>query len=272
MTTIAQVLCPIFVPADRPERIEKAAASGADAVIVDLEDAVAPAHKDAARARLGDYAGVLAARVPVWLRINAAATEWHRADLDFARDHDFQAIMVPKAEDAAGLSAINAHTGKPLVALVETARGLHHAAAIAEAKGLVRMAFGSVDFCADLGCAHERSVLQPFRQQLVMAARLGNLAAPLDGVTLSVSEPGPVEEDARHARALGMAGKLCIHPAQVGPILAGFAPDEAELRWAEQVLAAPAGVSMVAGNMVDAPVRLRAEAILQRANALPAKS
>ena len=127
------------------------------------------------------------------------------------------------------------------------------------------LAFGSIDFCADLGCAHTRAALSAARCEIVLASRLAGIGAPLDGVTTAIDDAAAIESDARHARELGFGGKLLIHPRQVAPALAGLMPDAAEIEWARRVVAAADGASRVDGAMVDAPVRLRAEAILSRA-------
>lgn len=248
----------LFVPATRPERFAKASAAGADAVILDLEDAVAAADKDAARANL-----TADSPLPVIVRINAIGTAWHDADLAAIAGAGFAAAMLPKSEDPAALArVVTALDSTPVIALLETARGLAKARDLAATCGVVRLAFGSVDYCADLGCAHDRDVLLPARSELVLASRLAGIAAPMDGVTVRLDDPSETGADAVHARALGMTGKLCIHPAQISPVHAAFAPSTNEVDWARRVLAAGDGAVQVDGQMVDRPVRLRARAIL----------
>lgn len=255
---VTAIRAPLFVPANRPERFAKAAASGADAVILDLEDAVAADAKDAARAALE----VAFTGLPVIVRINAHGTPWHDADMAAVSALRPAAVILPKAEDGAVVAAVVAALGGvPVIALVETARGLANARAIAAA-GVARLAFGSVDFCADLGCAHLREVLLPARSELVLASRLAGIAAPLDGVTVQLDDLSASHDDAAHARALGMTGKLCIHPRQVAEVTRAFAPTEQEIDWARRVLASGDGAASVDGAMVDEPVRIRARAIL----------
>ncbi|QOG08819.1 CoA ester lyase [Aureimonas sp. OT7] len=259
MMTRLQLAAPLFVPGNRPERFEKAAASGADAIIIDLEDAVAADDKEAARAALRAGFG----SVPIIVRVNAPGTQWHAADMAAVAGLDIAAVMVPKAEMGRGFAA--ALGDKPVIALVETARGLADARALAALDSVVLLAFGSIDFCADLGCAHTREALSAARCEIVLASRLAGIAAPLDGVTTAIDDASAIESDARHARELGFGGKLLIHPRQVAPALAGLMPDAAEIAWARRVVAAADGASKVDGAMVDAPVRLRAEALLSRA-------
>jgi citrate lyase subunit beta/citryl-CoA lyase len=261
MSALLDFIVPLFVPGSRPERFEKAVSSGADAVIIDLEDAVAAEAKDAARAALS---GGFTDR-PVLVRINGIGTPWHMADVAAASGLPFAAMMVPKADASEDFEALCASSPLPVIALVETARGLAEARHIAATANVARLAFGSIDFCADLGCAHTREALLPARSELVLASRLAGLTEPIDGVTTAIDESALIAADARHARELGFGGKLCIHPRQVEAIRAGFHPDEAEIAWARKVLASGDGSTAVDGTMVDEPVRARARSILKRA-------
>lgn len=258
-------IAPLFVPADRPERFAKAALSGADAIIIDLEDAVAPARKALARAELCRR-GVLPQNIPLYVRLNARATPWHAEDMAAVAGLDVAGVILPKTESPADVQAVAALLkGREIIALLESAAGLAAARQIAGAGATTRLAFGSIDFCADLGMAHTREALLLARCELVLASRLGGLPAPLDGVTASLGDGQLAEEDARYAAALGFGGKLCIHPAQIAPVKRGFEPSEAEMAWAERVLAAAdAGAAAIDGAMVDAPVRARARRILAR--------
>ncbi|WP_073197266.1 HpcH/HpaI aldolase/citrate lyase family protein [Roseovarius marisflavi] len=257
---------PLFVPADRPERVAKAAAAGADAIIVDLEDAVAPSARESARAGLTDaLQGVTCAIV---LRINAVRTKWHEADLDIAANLPLSAIMLAKAESAAACANVASATLTPVIALVETARGIEQLNEIADAS--FRLAFGSIDYAADLGMGHTRQSLLSARSALVLAARLAGQPAPLDGVTTAIHNDALIEDDCRHAVELGMGGKLIIHPAQLTAARRGFAPSPDELSWARRVLDAAKGGAAVQIDdaMVDAPVIVRAKALVARAEGL----
>lgn len=258
MSPCAHVTAPLFVPASRPERFAKAAASAADAVILDLEDAVPPADKDAARSALT----AAFTDKPVIVRINARGTPWHADDLAAIEALPIAAVMVPKVETAEDVRALG--TRHSVIALVETVRGVAAARAIAGEGRPLRIAFGSVDYAADLGCAHERIALAAARAEILIASRLGDLPRPLDGVTTGIADLDAVLSDALHARTLGFGGKMCIHPAQLLPVLEGFRPSAAELDWAERVLASGDGAVMVDGAMIDAPVRARARAMLDR--------
>ncbi|WP_425277335.1 HpcH/HpaI aldolase/citrate lyase family protein [Sinorhizobium fredii] len=261
MMVLKNFTVPLFVPGNRPERFEKAAASGADAIIIDLEDAVAPDAKEAAGVALrADFTDL-----PVLVRINGEGTPWHEDDLAAVSRLPVAAVIVPKAELGGGLAALAAASAVPIVALVETARGLAEARQIAALPGVSRLAFGSVDFCADLGCAHTREALLAARSELVLASRLAGLVAPLDGVTTSIDDGEQIESDARYALELGFGGKLAIHPRQIEAIRAGFRPQASEIEWAKKVLASGDGAAAVDGAMVDEPVRIRARAVLARA-------
>lgn len=258
---VAAIRAPLFVPANRPERFAKAAASQADAVILDLEDAVADEAKDNARGALStDFT-----TKPVLVRINGLGTTWHVADVAAVAALRPAAVVLPKSETVEAVAAVAEATRLPVVALIESAKGLARAREIAAATGVVRLAFGSIDYCADLGCEHLRDILLPARSELVLASRLAGIAAPLDGVTVRLNDPDILRDDTRHARSLGMTGKLCIHPRQAGDVIRAFAPTDAQIDWARRVLAAEDGAVAVDGMMVDEPVRIRARAILGQA-------
>ena len=264
----------LFVPGSRPERFDKALAAGASAVIIDLEDAVAPADKPAARTAL--HAWLLApARGDraVVVRINSADTPWFADDLALCGLPGVAAVMVPKAERAEVLGAVAAAGARALLPLVESAAGLGALATLAAAPGVWRLAFGAIDLQVDLGMkdATEDELL-PFRLQLLLASRLAGIGAPIDGVSTAIDDEPRLVLDVQRARRLGFGGKLCIHPKQVAVVNRHLAPSADERAWAQRVLAAAAaavgaegGAFAVDGKMVDKPVLLRAEAILREA-------
>ncbi|MGI9376323.1 MAG: HpcH/HpaI aldolase/citrate lyase family protein, partial [Tsuneonella suprasediminis] len=130
------------------------------------------------------------------------------------------------------------------------------------------LAFGSIDFAADMGCDHERVALAAARSELVFASRLGGLMAPLDGVTANFRDNALTAEDARYARILGFGGKLAIHPQQVPAIFDGFRPLDEEADWARRVLASGDGAVALDGAMIDAPVRAKARWVIARLEAV----
>ncbi len=253
----------LFVPGSRPERFEKAAAAGADLVVLDLEDAVPPDQKDAALQHVTQWL-----RGGQWavVRINGAGTPWHEAEVS-AMAGLFCAVVVPKAEDGAGLTALGQRLGRRLIALVETARGVRDLDAVAAAHGVERLALGTIDLAAELQVDPTSGpALAYSRGRMVVASAAAGLAAPIDGVTTALDDEELLRSDTRAARALGFGGKLCIHPRQVRVVLEALRPPQAEVRWAERVVQASAGggVAVVDGAMVDPPVLARARAVLSR--------
>lgn len=268
----------LFVPGDRPERFDKACAAGADAVIVDLEDAVAPAAKDLARANLAawlapQHPAHLPAHQPthrpVFVRINSAGSAWFRDDLALCGHPGVAGIVLPKAEQVADLAALAAAGAMAILPLVESALGVWNAAELARAPRVRRLLFGAIDFCLDAGIEEGHEQLLYARSHLVLVSRVAGIEAPVDGVTTALDDPAVVRADTLRARALGFGGKLCIHPQQVGPVNEAFAPTAAELAWARRVMAAAeaSGGAAVAldGRMVDRPVILLARRMLDEA-------
>lgn len=260
---------PLFVPGDKPERIVKAWASGCDAVIIDLEDAVDPANKDRARADVRD-AMANRADTTTYLRINSVDTQWYKDDVALLADLDFDGVVLAKAETATVLQDLRSaiQPGTKIIALVENALGLANVRAIAA--DCDRIAFGSIDYCADLGIAHTQTALLHARSEIVLASRLAEIAAPIDGVTTAIKETSVVEADAVHSSELGFAGKMLIHPAQISPARQGFYPSEKDIHWAERVIKSQSdtGAASLDGHMVDAPVLIKAQKILSRLDAL----
>lgn len=263
-TALASARSFLFVPADRPERYAKALASGADAVIIDLEDAIAPADKLAARQALARSVPSLSAaeRARLLVRINAVASEWHGDDLVALQNLGPIALMVSKAEAAANLAEIAAAMGPAcaLLPLIESVAGLDAIDALAACPQVLRLVFGHLDFQADAGlaCGADESELVPVRLAIVLAARRAGLAAPVDGVSPGTRDTAQLGLDAARSRRGGFGGKLCIHPAQVAVVNAAFTPSAEELDWARRVqaafTAAGGGVFSLDGRMVDAPV------------------
>jgi citrate lyase subunit beta/citryl-CoA lyase len=269
----------LFVPADRPERHAKALASGADVVIVDFEDAVAPAARPGARA-------ALLAAWPRWaaearertvVRVNAAGTPWHADDLAMVASLAAQGlggVMLAKAEQAGALSACgDACAGTPLLPLIESGAGLDALDAIAGVPGVVRLVLGHIDLQVDLGisCGPDESEVAPARWALVRASRRAGLAAPVDGVTTQTGDAAAITAAAAQSLRAGFGAKLCIHPAQVAPVHAAFMPTPDALAFAERVVQAAAAsggaACAVDGRMVDAPVIAMARRTLARAGA-----
>jgi citrate lyase subunit beta/citryl-CoA lyase len=259
----------LFVPGDRPDRFGKAAATPADVVVLDLEDAVAADGKRQAREHVRAWLGQGNRAV---VRINGAGTPWYADDVAMIADRSdsLVAAMVPKAESREALAALAAAmpAGTGIIPLMETAAGILDAPSVCTAPGVLRPAFGSVDLAAQLGVDHRaHAAFQHARSVLVLAAATAGCAAPIDGVTTEISDEASLRADLDQAVALGFTGKLCIHPRQVALANQRLSPSAAELEWAHRILAARHGDSAQAldGQMIDRPVFLRAEAILARA-------
>jgi citrate lyase subunit beta / citryl-CoA lyase len=254
----------LFVPGSRPDRFVKAADSGADLVVIDLEDAVAPAGKAEARrhavAWLAEHA---------WgVRINPPGTEWFAEDLDAIARHRC-VVMVPKAESAEQLADICGRLapGSAVVALVETAAGVLQAEAVAAVDGVDRLAFGNFDLAAQLGVSpDDRDAMATARGTLVLASTAAGIAPPFDGVSGDVRDDEGLRVDLAASVRLGFSGKLCIHPRQVDVVHHVLAPAEEEIAWADRIVraAGDGGVAVVDGQMVDKPVVDRARRILER--------
>lgn len=261
----------LFVPATRPERIPKALATGADVVIVDLEDAVAEPLKVEARNHLDAFlAANPAARVLV--RINAPGHAQQAEDLSVcAAQPGVIGVLLPKVESASQVAAAAA-CGKPVWPIIESARGLAMLSEISAASGVERLSFGALDLGLDLGLASgtpgAERMLDQARYALLLHSRLANLAPPLDSVFPDINDLHGLARMTRDARDMGFGGLLCIHPSQVAVVHDTLMPSADELTWAQRVLAAGAsgdGVFVVDGQMVDAPVLGRARRLLQRA-------
>lgn len=261
----------LFVPATRPDRFAKGASSGADRLIIDLEDSVpGPEKRGAARALLG---APLPAAVPLYLRVNGFGTEWFEEDLAIAARLPIAAVVLPKA-DAAEQVARAADALPPshrMVPIVETALGIWNVLEVARAPRVERLAFGSLDFLLDTGMRDEGDALAHARSRLVIASRVAGVAPPIDSVTAAIDDQAALARDAERGRRFGFAGKLCIHPRQLEPVNRVFQPGEAEVEWAEALLAAlaarpgDAGAFSFRGAMVDRPVIERARALLAQA-------
>jgi citrate lyase subunit beta/citryl-CoA lyase len=260
----------LFVPGDRPDRFEKARQSGADAVIVDLEDAVQKANKDVAREAVAAW---LSPARPVYVRINGAGTTWFERDLAVVGSPGVLGVVLPKAERPEQVAQVaDRRAGEARVLpLLETALGVWNARELVQAPRVERLAFGSVDFQLDTGIGGEQEELIYARSRLVLASRVASIVPPLDGVTMAFDDLTRLRDDVERARRLGFGGKLGIHPKQVDLIKSGFAPSEAEQAWVRRILevveSTTAGAFRLDGELVDRPVIERARAILAQAEA-----
>lgn len=269
-TDIATARTLLFVPGTKPELFAKAASAGADGYIADLEDAVAPADKE--RARELTLAGL--AEVPGVVRINAAGTPWHDDDLTaVSQAPGVAAVMLPKAEDADVVRAVAARLGGiPLLLLIESARGVRDAGALATLDGVTRLAFGNLDFALDAGIeprSDDEDELLYARSTITTASRAAGLPGPIDGVVGDFKNDELLGRRTRRAFDLGFRGKLCIHPKQVAVVHAAIAPSADEVAWARRIVDGAGDLEGAAvqidREMVDRPVLLKARDILTRA-------
>ena len=258
----------LFVPATEPARIDKALASDAHAVIVDLEDAVAPEAKDDARRVVAARLRTPRPRGLQLVRVNGPETAHARADFGALADTAIDAIVVPKAEPQR-LVAL-APSGPPIVALVETANGLRRAFETATRSArVIALMLGVVDLAAELGATpgpDGRELLHA-RSSLVVDSVAAGLGGPIDGPCTAIADEAALRAETAASKALGFAAKACIHPAQIPVVHAVFAPTDEEVAWARRVVAAADGADgrgaiAVDGQMVDAPVIARARRLL----------
>jgi citrate lyase subunit beta/citryl-CoA lyase len=277
----------LFVPGDRPERFAKAAASGADALILDLEDAVMPERRPFARDEIAQWLAAAARTVPVWVRINPVETPDALPDLTAVIGGRPNGIVLPKARDGADvhrvdhwLEVLEARGDLPhgsiglLPLITESAGALLKAASFTGLPERVKgLTWGAEDLAADVGALANKGTDGEYELTYAMARSFCLLAAAaagvpaFDTVDIEIRDIAAVERRARASRRQGFVGKLAIHPAQVVPIHAAFSPTAAEIAWAERVAAAfdaAPGVGALAfeGGMLDKPHLRQAERIL----------
>jgi citrate lyase subunit beta/citryl-CoA lyase len=261
----------LFVPGHRPERFDKAVQAGADAVILDLEDAVEPSLKDEARAAVRAWLSTRSDGPPALVRINDATTPWFASDLEALSQTAAPGVVLSKAEDPAQIDVLARVLPEhgAILPLIESARGLRAVEAIASAPKVQRLVFGTLDFAVDLELSGDQRGLTPAALALSVASRCAGLAAPVAGVTAALNDDDALANDVAWARAVGFTAKLCIHPRQVEPVRRRLGPSDEECAWARRVLSAAltsGGTFQVDGRMVDRPVLLKAQSILDRAS------
>jgi citrate lyase subunit beta / citryl-CoA lyase len=279
----------LFVPANHSRRVGKALNSEADAVILDLEDSVAPAEKVSAREQV--LAALSLPRAPLcYVRVNDLSTEWALQDLLSVVHPGLDGVLLPKVVDGAQLETVDwllrnlEHERglRPgtidLIPILETAAAFTAIHEIARASPRVRrLAFGAADFAMDTGLAstpEEQELLFP-RTELVIASRAASLESPVDSVWIHLDDAAGLAASVARAHALGFQGKLCVHPAQLSPVNEGFAPSPAEIESAQRIVSAfraaeGDGVAAIRvdGRMVDYPVVHQAEKVLARHTAI----
>jgi len=282
----------LFAPGNHARRVEKALTLDADAVILDLEDAVAIAEKPATRV-------VVAAALErprqalLYVRVNASDGEFCYGDLLAVVRRGLDGIIIPKVESAAGLATIDwllaqlerdrglPHGAIDLIPIIETARGVRQIDAILAAGTRVRrVAFGAGDFTLDVAMTWSRdeTELAHARSVIVTASRAAGVDAPLDTVWVDLTDPEGLEASARTGQAYGFQGKMCIHPDQIAIVNRVFTPSDAEIAFAERVIAAFAKAEaegsaaiQLDGKFIDYPIVFRAQRVLQKIAAIRAR-
>lgn len=268
----------LFVPADSEKKIAKALDSDADAIILDLEDSVAPANKSAARELL-KHLPERSERPQLWVRINPIGSEFHRDDLQLIGVADIHGIVLPKAEGGWDVVELAHRTGNiPVHAIVtETPASVFGMLSYRDPRSpLVAMSWGAEDLSAALGASSKYdadgslSFTYKLARSLCLAAAVAAGAQPVDGVFADFKDQDGLKAEAEAARREGFTGKLAIHPGQVAVINAAFTPSGEEVRHAEEIVAAfeahpDAGVLSVGGRMVDRPHLVQARRVLERA-------
>jgi citrate lyase subunit beta/citryl-CoA lyase len=275
----------LFAPGNHPRRVEKALSLDGDAVILDLEDAVATAEKPATREAVAEALG-RPRRGLLYVRVNAVDTEFCYGDLVAIVRPGLDGVILPKVESVAGLATIvwllaqlERDRGLPvggtdLIPIIETARGLDRLGAILGAGTRVRRAaFGAGDFTLDVNMVWSRgeAELAHARAAIVIASRAAGIEAPLDTVWVDLTDRDGLEASARTALGFGFQGKMCIHPDQIAVVNRVFTPSDAEIAFAERVVAAFAKAEaegsaaiQLDGKFIDYPIVYRAQRVLQR--------
>ena len=266
----------LFVPGNRPERIEKALKSSADAVIIDLEDAVAIEKKREARQLVYNViTKVTPTPKKIYVRVNDIHSPFWEEDVRFTVGHPFSGIVLPKTESAEAVQKL-AHKlkdGQTIIPLIETAKGITLAYEIASSSKVIRLAFGAMDYCLDLGIAvgTNEQVLHYPRSALVVASRSAGIQPPIDTVYVDIQDIEGLKKETMLAKQLGMFAKLCIHPDQLDIVNRIFTPSDKEIEWAKKVISAfekaeqqGLGVIHLNGKMIDYSSYKQARLVMQR--------
>ncbi len=296
--TIEPLRTVLFTPGNHPRKVAKVFGAGADAIILDLEDAVAVAEKAETRVTVVDALRAAEPGGPLgYVRVNALDTPFCYGDIMTVTGEWLDGIVLPKVERAADLvvadwllSQLERERGlEPgaidLLPIIETGAGLAAVDAIADVGAgagarIKRLSFGAGDFTRDMGMVWtaEEQELADARARIVLASRIAGLQPPIDTVFIDLKDAGSLERSARTALAMGFQGKLCIHPAQVGPVNAVFTPSDEEVARAEKFVAAfkeaeaqGSASIQVDGYFIDYPIVEKAERVLRIMEGIRAK-
>ena len=293
MKELRPIRTALFVPGNRPDRVDKAVSSGADAVIIDLEDAVPPAQKEQSRTAAREKIAAFP-ESEILVRVNAIGSEYLAGDLDEIVAPGLGCIIVPKVEEREHIREIDRRLGEAerreglergaiaVIPLIESARAVQNAFEILSEKTdprrLFTAALGAADYTLDMGIemTMEGTELHYPRSRIAVACRAAGVDPPLDTpFMIDVKNVEALTADARRARELGFQGKLCIHPIQIEPCHAVFSPSREEIEHAERVIEAfeeaearGIGAIQLDGKFVDAPIVERSRRILKLAAAI----
>jgi citrate lyase subunit beta/citryl-CoA lyase len=252
----------LFLPASRERAVTKARESAADIIFLDLEDAVAPADKEMAR-RAAVEAAAEPWQAPVAIRINVPGSEWHEADLAAVAGSRADLVIVPRVEEAGMIRAVAAATGKPVAAMIETPRGVRHCWEIAEVAAALIAGTNDLSATLRLPAGAGRAPLRTALQTIVLAARAAGKPC-FDGVFNRLEDLDGFASEAAEGRAFGFDGKTLIHPDQIAPCRAAFAPTAEEIARAERLVAAASGgAQRFEGEMIERMHVEVAERLLQ---------
>jgi citrate lyase beta subunit len=272
VSSLASARSVLFAPGNDRRKLETALTSQADVVVADLEDAVPPDEKPAARRLVTDVLAGAGTTNVVAVRVNATDTPFWQDDVRALADVELGALVLPKATPEAAVQL--GHTGPPVLAIVETAAGLRRAYDVAATPRVAALALGAVDLGVELRLEprNDGQEVLVARSLLVLDSAAAALRAPFDLVHLAFRDLDGLEAECRLARSLGFRGKMCIHPAQVGVVNRVFSPTSDELERARRVVEAydrgvsgGTGVVGLDGEMVDLPVVERARQVLAEA-------
>lgn len=267
----------LFVPAIDIHRVPKAFARGADAVIIDLEDAVSESVKIQSRQNVVDYLSSAEAK-PVWVRINASSSTYQAMDIDTLKSLPLTAlnnvlgVYVPKAEKANDIESVRHALGKPVIALVETPEGIANIPELAKAHGLTALTYGFLDICEKLGVRADseagQMVANQIRYSLLLNSKLNGLIAPIECVYPPFNDNDGLSQRVTWCTDMGFSGMLCIHPNQVAIVNKLARPTVEQLAFAKKVADHYAATGLAAfaidGQMVDTPVIVQAQKLLQQ--------
>ena len=293
MKELGPIRTALFVPGNRPDRVDKAVSSGADVVIIDLEDAVPPSQKEESRPKVREKIAAFRDR-EILVRVNAIGSEFLPGDLDEIIVDGLSCIIVPKVEECADIREIDGYLGEAerrnnlepgtisVIPLIESARAVQNAFEILSEKTdprrLFTAAFGAADYTLDMGIemTMEGTELHYPRSRIAVACRAAKVDPPLDTpFMIDVKDVEALQTDAKRARQLGFQGKLCIHPIQIEPCHAVFSPTAEEIEHAERVIQAfedaearGIGAIQLDGKFIDTPIVERSRRIVKLAAAI----